>query len=167
MNSLTLTWWKLSSRLRLLSLVLFVASAKNMKSGFLRESWDCLQTDLSSCCRASAAQHCVLFLGSALPGAVTLCSICWEQWGGLRLWAQLSWLCADTWGPRGALSVSPSVSHHVSLLYLRSAVLCGSSHTAGSLQELSGRPPAGRMVAVQAVLTAESKSTCTDFVPAL
>lgn len=70
-------------------------------------------------------------------------------------------------GPRGALSVSPSVSHHVSLLYLRSAVLCGSSHTAGSLQELSGRPPAGRMVAVQAVLTAESKSTCTDFVPAL
>lgn len=124
-------------------------------------------TDLSSCCRASAAQHCVLFLGSALPGAVTLCSMCWEQWGGLRLWAQLSWLCADTWGPRGALSVSPSVSHHVSLLHLRSAVLCGSSHTAGSLQELSGRPPAGRMVAVQAVLTAESKSTCTNFVPAL
>lgn len=102
MNSLTLTWWKLSGRLRLLSLVLFVGICKKMWRAASWERAEIVCTDLSSCCRASAAQHCVLFLGSALPGAVTLCSICWEQWGGLRVWAQLSWLCANTCGTEGS-----------------------------------------------------------------
>lgn len=144
---------------------------KMWRACIVRKCCDCLQTDLSSCCRASAAQHC----SSALSGKCIprLSHAVLRMLRAVRVAYSVSKVCVRaacrcSAGPEGGSQhCTFPFMHHISLLHLRSAVLCSSlSHsrvTAGAFRTA----PHWQNGAVSSPLTVESKSTCGNFVPAL